>query len=706
MNMTTTAYLPHRNRRAFRSWVAGWLAAALLLVTPWGVEAAVEPAPTHAKASQVVAELLSRYHYRDQAIDNATSAQVYTDYFDALDPQRYYFLASDITDFAEHRRRLDNELSAGQLNTAFAIFERYRQRVRERTEYALSVLDDGLDFDTDATVDLDRENADWAGSTRALDRLWRQRVINDALSQRLNGRELPAIRDSLRSRYERLTRTLDQYNAEDIFQVFMSTWAAAFDPHSSYMSPRSSENFDINMRLSLEGIGALLSSEGDFVEIVELIAGGPAEGSGELEAGDRIVGVGQDTDAIQDVVGWRLGDVVDLIRGPKGSDVHLRVLPADGSGREKIVTLTRNTIELEEQAAQAEVRNIERDGADLRVGVIEVPAFYADFSAANAGKEDYRSTTRDVRRLLASEQLAGIDGLVIDLRGNAGGSLEEAVRMTGLFIDEGPVVQVHRSNGRREVLGDTDDQPAVYDGPMGVLVDAGSASASEIFAAAVQDYGRGVVMGEQTFGKGTVQTLIGLDRFGVGSEAFPSGRLKLTIAKFYRINGASTQLEGVTPDLYMPSPTRDHAMGERAADNPLPWDTIQSAEFERLSRLDGVINELRRRHQRRLDTDPALQSVAAEARRLSDQREQTEVSLNREVRRAEAEAAEAARLAAVNEQLDAYGRPRVDSLDAISATELPDVIRDEAVAVVGDLVSLKADGQRVASDDLPDQAAR
>ena len=705
--MTTTAYSRQRAggvARRFR--LASWLATTLLLAVPFWAGATVEPAPTHAKASQVVGELLSRYHYRDQAIDNTTSAQVYTDYFDALDPQRYYFLASDITEFAEHRRRLDNELSAGRLDTAFAIFERYRQRVRERTDHALSVLEDGLDFDTDATVNLDRENANWAGSARALDRLWQKRVINDALSQKLNGRELSAIRESLRSRYERLARTLDQYSAEDIFQVFMSTWAAAFDPHSSYMSPRSSENFDINMRLSLEGIGALLSSEGDFFEIVELIAGGPAEGSGALEAGDRIVGVGQSADDIQDVVGWRLGDVVDLIRGPKGSAVHLRILPANGSGREQMVTLTRNTIELEEQAAQAEVRDIERDGETLRVGVIEVPAFYADFSAANAGEEDYRSTTRDVRRLLESEQLAGIDGLVIDLRGNAGGSLEEAVRMTGLFIDEGPVVQVHRSNGRREVLGDTDDQPAVYDGPMGVLVDGGSASASEIFAAAVQDYGRGVVMGEQTFGKGTVQTLIGLDRFGVGSEAFPSGRLKLTIAKFYRINGASTQLEGVTPDLYMPSPTRDHAMGERAADNPLPWDTIQSAEFERLSRLDGVINELRRRHQRRLDTEPALRSVAAEAQRLSEQREQTEVSLNREVRRAEIEANEAARLDAINDQLAAYDRPRVDSLEAISATELPDVIRDEAVAVVGDLIRLKADGQRVASDGLVDQAAR
>ncbi|MEX0386187.1 carboxy terminal-processing peptidase [Spiribacter onubensis] len=672
------------------------LAMALLFTQPALSLAAeaIEPEPLQERAGQVVGELLSRYHYNDLQTNDQLSEEVYRAYFDALDPRRFYFTAADLEAFADRSDRLDDEIRTGRLDTAYAIFERYRQRVNERSDHALDVLGSGLDFNSAETLELDRSDVDWAGSSEELDELWRKRVVNDALTQKLNGREVEEIKASLAGRYKRLSRTLSQYTAEDVFQVFMTAWAGEFDPHSSYMSPRTSENFDINMRLSLEGIGALLSNEGEFVEIVELIAGGPAETSGQLKAGDRIVGVGQEPNDIQDVVGWRLADVVDLIRGPKGSEVHLRILPsARGSdSRERVITLTRNTIELEEQAARAEVREVEREEGLERIGVIEIPAFYADFGAANAGDEDYRSTTRDVSELLASEALADIDGLVIDLRGNAGGSLEEAVRMTGLFIDQGPVVQVHRSNGRREVLTDPAAEPAIYDGPLGVLVDGRSASASEIFAAAMQDYGRGVVMGDQTFGKGTVQTLVGLERFGVGDEQTPSGRLKLTIAKFYRINGESTQLEGVTPDLEMPYPQASDSMGERAADNALPWDTIRSADYVRIGRLDGLINTLRRHHQQRLRLDPALQAVAGEASRLEAERDRTRVSLNEAERRAEIDAAEAARLAAVNAQLTAYGREPLDSLDGLEPDMVPDVLLDEAVEVVADLAELQAGG--------------
>ncbi len=686
------------------------LATTLLLTQPAISLAAdaIEPEPLQERAGQVVGELLSRYHYNDLQTNDQLSEKVYRAYFDALDPQRFYFTQADLEAFAERSDQLDDEINSGRLDTAYAIFERYRQRVNERSDYALEVLDSGLDFDGSEALELDRSKAEWADSPEALDELWRKRVVNDALTQKLNGRPLDEVKESLEGRYKRLSRTLSQYTAEDVFQVFMTAWAGEFDPHSSYMSPRTSENFDINMRLSLEGIGALLSSEGEFVEIVELIAGGPAETSGQLKAGDRIVGVGQASDDIQDVVGWRLADVVDLIRGPKGSEVHLRILPGTrgSDSRERVITLTRNTIELEEQAARAEVREVERDNGLQRIGVIEVPAFYADFGAANAGDEDYRSTTRDVRELLASETLADIDGLVIDLRGNAGGSLEEAVRMTGLFINQGPVVQVHRSNGRREVLTDPAGEPAVYDGPLGVMVDGRSASASEIFAAAMQDYGRGVVMGDQTFGKGTVQTLVGLERFGVGDDQTPSGRLKLTIAKFYRINGESTQLEGVTPDLEMPFPHASDGMGERAADNALPWDTIRSTDYDRLSELDGMVSTLRRHHQRRLRLDPALQAVAKEASRLESEREKTTVSLNEAERRAEIDAAEAARLDAVNAQLTAYGREPLESLDALEADALPDVLLDEAVEVVADLAELQAGGSpRMAGRLSPVQAA-
>ena len=677
------------------------LGGLLLLTGAPGLLAAapIEPDAIQAESAQVVGELLSRYHYNDRNAGDGLSRAVYDAYFDALDPQRYYFTRDDIRAFADRRRELDDEVGNGKLDTAYAIFQRYRQRVRERSEYALQVLDSGLSFNRDTDFEVDRADADWATSTSQLDAIWRKRVTNDALKQKLSGRDMSAIRESLRGRYERLPRTLSQYEPEDVFQTFMSAWAGEYDPHSSYMSPRRSENFDINMRLSLEGIGALLGSEGDFVEIVELIPGGPAEGSGELSAGDRIVGVGQAADEIEDVVGRRLADVVDLIRGPKGSTVYLQVLPPSGAGdsTQDTIALTRNTIKLEEQAAKAEIREVKRDDNNRRIGVIEIPAFYADIEAANAGDSDYRSTTRDVRELIESDRLDGIDGLIIDLRGNAGGALDEAVRLSGLFIDKGPIVQVHRRNGERRVLKDQAAEDAVYDGPLGVLVDGRSASASEIFAAAMQDYGRGVVMGDQTFGKGTVQTLINLDRFGVGSDDNPSGRLKLTIAKFYRINGNSTQLQGVTPDLEMPYPNGNDAMSERAADNALPWDTIQTTDYRRLDRLNGVIGELRHRHERRLRQDPALIAISDEASRLRESREQTTVSLNETERQASMDAAADQRLAAINAQRSAYGQAPIDDLSALTSDEIPDVLLDESAEVIADLAELRAeDGARIA----------
>jgi len=659
----------------------------------------IKPGAIQKESAQVVNQLLSRYHYNDRATGDDLSRAAYKAYFDALDPQRYYFTRADIEAFADRRTQLDDEIGAGRLDTAYAIFERYRERVQARSDYALQLLDQGLTFDDDASFQTDRSEVDWARSEAALDRLWKRRVTHDALKQKLSGRDMEAITESLRGRYERVARTLEQYEAEDVFQTFMSAWAGEYDPHSSYMSPRRSENFDINMRLSLEGIGALLGSEGDFVEIVELIPGGPAARSGELSAGDRIVGVGQSPDRIEDVVGLRLGEVVDMIRGPKDSNVHLQILPPTGAvdNTQDTITLTRSTIELEEQAAQAEVRTIERDAGTRRIGVIELPTFYADIDAANAGDDDYRSTTRDVRDLIDSDQLEGIDGLIIDLRGNAGGSLDEAVRLSGLFVDSGPIVQVHRRNGERRVLDDEAGNAAVYDGPLGVLVDGRSASASEIFAAAMQDYGRGVVMGDQTFGKGTVQTLINLDRFGVGNEDTRSGRLKLTIAKFYRINGNSTQMQGVTPDLEMPYPHGNDAMSERAADNALPWDTIQTAEYQRMNRLNGMLGELQRRHERRLREAPALRALSDEAERVRSTRAQTTVSLNETERQAALDRRAEERLDAINTQRKAYGQPPLDDLSALDADSMPDVLLDESAEVMADLAELRADdGARIA----------
>lgn len=673
------------------------IASLILALTFFGSAQATSyltPENHHSRAGQVVAELLERYHYRDQAIDASVSENFYEKYFEALDPERFYFLSSDIDAFADARSRLGEDVSAGNLNVAFEIFSRYRERVIERSHFAVEQVQRQLDFTTDQQVDLDRRNADWAETPAELNEVWEQRVLNDVLTQKLTGRELDAIRESLTKRYERLARNLDQYSAEDVFQTYISALSNVYDPHSSYLSPRASENFDINMSLSLEGIGALLSMEGDFVEIVELITGGPAAQSGSLGPGDRIVGVGQSPDAIEDVVGWRLADVVDLIRGPKGSEVTLEIIPATGStgGGGSKITLERNTIELEEQAAKAEVIEIEGAETTYRIGVIELPTFYTDFAAASAGVADYRSTSRDVANLLNSGELADIHGLVIDLRGNSGGSLDEAVKLTGLFIDQGPVVQVRRSNGRNEVLMDQDAAAAIYDGPLGVLVDRNSASASEIFAAAMQDYGRGVVIGSQTFGKGTVQTLIGLDRFGVTNSNDMAGRLKLTIAKFYRINGDSTQLQGVKPDIQLPFPDLANLTSERTVDNALPWNTIDSVRFAPVSNLDTLIGDLVRQHELRVRDQPALRSVAAEAARLSEESQNTVVSLNEEIRRAQVKEQDAARLAAINSQLTAYGLDPIDSLDALERDTIPDVLRDEAAAIIADLAKLIKSG--------------
>ncbi|MBS3786422.1 MAG: carboxy terminal-processing peptidase [Gammaproteobacteria bacterium] len=663
------------------------------------------PEAHHGQASQVVAELLERYHYRKQAIDEDISEAFYTRYFEMLDPERFYFLQTDIDAFSASQPRLGTEVAAGDLEVAFEIFERYRQRVKERSEYAVALLKSELDFNSNQELDLNRRDAEWAETAESLDQIWQKRVLNDILTQKLTERDIETIRESLTKRYERLARNLDQYTAEDVFQTFISALSNVYDPHSSYLSPRASENFDINMSLSLEGIGALLSMEGDFVEIVELIAGGPASQSGELGPGDQVIGVGQRADAIEDVVGWRLGDVVDLIRGPKGSEVTLEIIPSAGStgGGSRLVTLERNTIELEEQAAKADVIDVEQSGKDYRIGVVQLPTFYTDFAAASAGEKNYRSTTRDVAALLEDGKLADIDGLVIDLRGNSGGSLDEAVKLTGLFIGEGPVVQVRRSNGQKEVLSDSGTSRALFEGPLGVLVDSNSASASEIFAAAIQDYGRGVVMGAQTFGKGTVQTLIGLDRFGVTNSADMAGRLKLTIAKFYRINGDSTQLEGVTPDILLPYPELPNMANERDADNALPWNTIDSTPYRELSNLQSLVVELKKRHEQRLNREPALKSASMEAARLRQESQDTVVALNEEKRRAQIAKQETARLSAINEQLQAYGLAPIESLEDLDRDAVPDVLRDEAAAIIADLAMLQAknDLQPTVADHAP-----
>ncbi|MBT8061102.1 MAG: PDZ domain-containing protein, partial [Gammaproteobacteria bacterium] len=479
---------------------------------------ALKPNMEQRFASNLATKFLTNWHYKDTRLDDTLSGDILDGYLELLDPNRSYFLASDIVQFERFRRGLDDALRHSDLAPAFEIFNVYRNRVTERVEYAQALLTQPMDFSVEEDYQFDRSESDWAADQAELNEIWRKRVKNDVLRLKLTDKENEAILETLDERYENLQRRITELNSNDIFQFFMNAFAHAIEPHTAYMSPRSSENFEISMRLSLEGIGALLGRESEYTSIQRVVPGGPADKDGRLEAGDRVISVGQGMDGkLVDVIGWRIDDVVDLIRGPKDTVVRLEVLPEDVGidGPSSVIDIVRNEVKLEEQAAKSEVIEIPREGQEpIKVGVIDLPVFYLDFNGRALNKPDYRSSTRDVRRLIGEMKSEGITGLVIDLRNNGGGSLLEATTLTGLFIDQGPVVQVRSSSGRISLEEDT-APGMVWDGPLAVLVNRYSASAAEIFAAAIQDYGRGVIIGEPTFGKGTVQSLLDLDDYAL-----------------------------------------------------------------------------------------------------------------------------------------------------------------------------------------------
>jgi len=591
------------------------------------------PEPSERQATVLITKVVDRYHFRNRALDDKLSSTMLDNYLDALDPNHIYFRQNDVGTFEIYRGRLDDALKEARLEPAFSIFRIYRYRVEERVTFAKSLLGRDLDFTRDEDYVFDRKDLPWPADRAEQDDLWRKRVKNDILSLRLTGKDGKEIREKLGKRYEGiLTRAL-QLRAEDVFQIFVNAYASALDPHTGYMSPSTSENFDISMRLSLEGIGAVLGTENEYTEVQRLVKGGPADLSGQLHAGDKIVGVGQGDDGeMADVVSWRLQDVVELIRGKKGTVVRLQIMSkrAAAGGPTRTVRLVRNEIQLEDQAASAKV--IEGlDGMEgMRIGVIDLPAFYRDFKASAEGDDGFRSTTRDVRALLKDLAVKGVDGIVIDLRHNGGGALAEATELTGLFIDKGPVVQVEDSRGKLEVEEDT-DPGVVYAGPLAVLVDRYSASASEIFAGAIQDYGRGLIIGEPTFGKGTVQTLIDLDRFVRASDD-GLGRLRLTMAQFFRVNGESTQFRGVVPDILFPFASDSGDAGERSLDNALPWGQIKPANFKagNLAVPPTVVE----RSGRRVSEDPGFQFLEEEFDLAKQMRDEKAVSLNEDKRQA------------------------------------------------------------------------
>ena len=592
--------------------------------------------PVHGETAVNLLEELQTKHYSGIEIDDNFSSAVFDSLLDTLDGSHSYFLKPDIDELSTFRYTLDDSLQSGSVDAGFEIYNRYYKRVLERLIYAINRIENhipNMDFTVDEYIQIDREDAPYANTTEELDEIWRLRIKNSVLSLRLTGDDNEEIEEKLSKRYRNQLNQVLKTNERDIFQTYLSTVAKTVDPHTAYFSPRDSENFNMGLSLSLQGIGAQLTTEDEYTKIVELIKGGPAEKGEDLKQGDRIIGIGQGVDGeIEDVVGMRLDDVVAQIRGEKGTVVRLNVIPADAvtESSARIVSITRDTVKLEDQSAKKEIIELSYNDQDYRIGVIDLPTFYFDFEAASRGEEDFKSSTRDVRILLEELKEDGVDGVVVDLRNNGGGSLGEANQLVGLFIETGATVQIRYSgirNGFTRPFGDNDPEVS-YDGPLAVLVNRTSASASEIFAGAIQDYQRGIVLGGQTFGKGTVQEIIPMEY----------GQVKLTRSKFYRISGASTQHRGVIPDIQFPDFYDAYEdIGESSLDGALPWDTVRAVEYRAYHPIQAAIPRLQAMHEERAKVSPDFIYLLGQIERTRELREREEISLNEEVVKQERE---------------------------------------------------------------------
>ena len=601
-------------------------------------------------SKQSLHQLLGR-HYEKQRLNDDLSSKIYDLYLKSMDGTHSYFLASDVAEFEKYRLKLDDGLIRGNLDAPFAMYNRLQQRVTERLSFLLKQLPEkakDYDFDKDELLSLDRENVEWSTSTEELDDLWRKRLKNSILNLRLADKEDDDIYELLSKRYQNQLNRTHLANEEDGFQVYMNAVTHAFDPHTAYFSPRNTENFNINMSLSLQGIGAVLQTEDEHTKVVRLVPAGPADKAGQLQTADKITGVGQGDEEIVDVIGWRLDEVVDLIRGAKGTTVRLEIIPSDANDlKTKVISIVRDEVKLEEQSAQKEIIEIPQGDKVLRIGVIDIPTFYIDFQGRQEGKKDFKSTTRDVEKLVNELKEENIDGIIVDLRNNGGGSLDEALNLTDLFIDRGPVVQVRYSNGYVQVLPEDKNQKAgiVYDGPIAVLTNRLSASASEIFAGAIQDYGRGIIVGGQTFGKGTVQSVLPLEH----------GQLKLTQAKFYRVSGDSTQHQGVIPDILFPTLFDKEKIGESALDEALAWDTIRPAGYKAKRDFQQWLPVLRESHQSRIESNPDFIYLHNQKELMTELRQRTDITLNEKKRKQEREDNEKQRLEIENKRRKAKG---------------------------------------------------
>ncbi len=702
----------------------GWLALTILsalvlaatdaaLHTPARAASILPPgalAPTDDQRAiaRKIGRILEETHYSGKVMDDGFSQQVFQHYLEGLDPEHCYFLASDVQEFSVYRDKFDDMIHTGNVDPGFLIFDRFKQRNRERMEYAISLLKSQPDWNTTASYDFDRDHAPWPASEAEMDQLWKKRVTNDVEAMLLAGKTWPQAADALRRRYQTVITRVDQVKSEDVFEDLMNAYARTYDPHTTYFSPVNSEEYRIQMSLNYEGIGASLQLIDNYVTVMNVIPGGPAAVSGMLKPNDRITGVGQGpAGPLTDVEGWRLDDVVELIRGKAGTAVRLQVLPAGAApgSKERVLQFVRNKVTLKAQEAQSSLQTVTDHGRTYKIGVITVPSFYEDIAAENAGDQNYRSTTRDVLRLLEKLEAQHIDGLVLDLRDDGGGYLPEATALTGLFIPHGPVVQLRDRNGSIEVLDDPEPGPA-YTGPLAVLVNRFSASASEIFAGAIQDYHRGVIIGQNTFGKGTVQNLVPLDRW---SDEPVDGQLTVTIGKFYRVTGESTQHRGVVPDVVLPSPIDPKEVGEADQPDSLPWDRISGVPFKTSTGMSAVpsIAQLDSDETARAAHDPNYQWLAADINDIDAVRTEHTVSLNLTARRDERARDDKTMLALDNKRRAALGLlPPLTNVEQIDKgkDKIPDVILDQAADITADMIALDRSGlplEKTASTSAP-----
>jgi len=666
-----------------------WIFIHLLFLRSFGFyrdTLVLKAKPVYGREAKVIANILNVNNYRKIVLNDSLSSAIMDSYLKELDNNRTYFLASDVKNFEKYRYSIDDSTAHENVDAAYDIYKIFRQRYKQRMDYVMNhLISENFDFTVDEYYETDRDKEPWAKDEADLNDIWRKIIKSQVLSLRLSNKKPEEIKETISKRYQRFIKSFDQFTADDVFSIYMNCLTESYDPHSNYLSPKASDLFNQQMSLSLEGIGAQLQSENDFTKVVKVLPGGPAEKSDKLHVNDFITGVAQGKEGeMVDVVGWRLDEVVKLIKGPKGTTVRLQVLPAITGvrGPAQELVFVRDKIKLKDQEAKRSIINYQVQGKELKLGVISLPSFYMDFDAYKKGDTSYVSTTRDVKRLIKDLQAEKIDGIVMDLRNNGGGSLAEAIDLTGLFIKSGPVVQVRNSTDSVQV-GYDEDPRAAYTGPLIVLTNRFSASASEIFAGAIQDYNRGVIVGESTYGKGTVQTVLDLKRFI--HDKTDVGELKLTFQKFYRVTGSSTQLKGVTPDLNLPSAFDAKQFGESSNSSALPWDVIKGTPFQKTFDVnERLVTQINKSYQERLKSDPSLRKLVDETEDMKKNMDQTRISLNENIRKHEM--AEAEKKKTLDEKLDTQLSSK-EGLPSNDLRKLDDEYLRESLLILSEIIT-------------------